>query len=225
MFPHILPAQEWWTILENYGITIWPAQVGFFVAAVFIVLMIFLKPGKITDMLVRLYMALSFGWIGVVFFLTLGKGLVGSYFFGSLFVIVAALFAADLFRQRMAFHLSKVRWERNLTTLLATVILCYPAFSLLVGHHFPRTVYPGTFPCPTTALALLLLTFALPRVDKFIYFILLFWAIPLPLFIQIPRYGVYEDIIMFAVGIYSFIMLVKDWTERPVSHQGIRPLS
>ena len=225
MFPTVLPAEEWWGVLENYGIKIWPAQIGFFAAAVVIVLMVFLKPGRTADRLLKLYMALSFGWIGAVFFLTLGKGLVGNYLFGSLFVVVAVLFAVDLFRQRMMFHPPNIRWQWNLTTLLGIIILCYPAFSLLVRHQFPRTVYPGTFPCPTTALALLLLTFALPRVDKIIYFILVFWAIPFPLLIQIPRYGVYEDIIMFAVGVYSLIMLVRDWTEKPVPDRGMQPLS
>jgi hypothetical protein len=210
----MLSAEEWWGILEAYGAKVWPAQAVFFVAGVLVVLMVFLKPGRTANALVRLYMALSFGWVGIVFFLTLGKGLKGNYFFGSLFIIVAILFAVDMFRQRMDFHPPGVGWQTHLTTLLVLIILCYPAFSLLFGHQFPRTIIPGTFPCPTTALALLLLTFALPRVDKIIYFILLFWAIPFPPLIQIPKYGVYEDTIMFAIGIYSLIMLVKNWKEK-----------
>jgi hypothetical protein len=55
------------------------------------------------------------------------------------------------------------------------------------------------------------LSIALPRVDKTAYFLLLVWAIPFPLFIQIPRYGVYEDAIMFLSGLYSLTMLVKYW--------------
>jgi len=210
----MLSSEEWWGILAAYGAKVWPAQAVFFVAGALIVLMVFLKPGRIANALVRLYMALSFGWVGIVFFLILGKGLKGNYFFGSLFIIVAILFAVDMFRERMVFHPPSGGWQRYLTTLLLLIILCYPAFSLLFGHQFPRTIIPGTFPCPTTALALLLLTFALPRVDKIIYFILLFWAIPFPPLIQIPKYGVYEDTIMFAIGIYSLIMLVKNWKEK-----------
>ena len=221
----MLSAEEWWGILEAYGAKIWPAQAVFFVAGVLIVLIVFLKPGRTANALVRLYMALSFAWVGIVFFLTLGKGLKGNYFFGSIFIIVAILFAVDMFRQRMDFHPPSVGWQRHLTTLLVLIILCYPAFSLLFGHQFPRTIIPGTFPCPTTALALLLLTFALPRVDKIIYFILLFWAIPFPPLIQIPKYGVYEDTIMFAIGIYSLIMLVKNWKEKSAPNQGIQPTS
>ena len=71
----MLSAEEWWGILEAYGAKVWPAQAVFFVVGVLIVLMVFLKPGRTANALVRLYMALSFGWVGIVFFLTLGKGL------------------------------------------------------------------------------------------------------------------------------------------------------
>jgi hypothetical protein len=221
----MLSAEEWWGILEEYGARVWPAQAIFFVAAVLLVHLVFLKPGKIANTLVRLYMALSFAWVGIVFFLTLGKGLKGSYFFGSLFIIVAILFAVDIFRDRMRLHLPTVTWQRYVTLLLMLIVLCYPVFSVVFGHRFPRIITPGTFPCPTTALALVFLTTALPRVDKIIYVILLFWAIPFPPLIQIPKYGVYEDAIMFVVGLYSLIMLVKNWRENTASNQGIQPTS
>ena len=107
------------------------------------------------------------------------------------------------------------RQMENVRLILMLIVFCYPLFSIAFGHYFPRVLFPGTLPCPTTALALVLLTTALPRVDKIIYFILLFYAIPFPPFIQIPKYGVYEDIIMLGVGIYSLIMLVTHWREKP----------
>ncbi|UCZ56376.1 DUF6064 family protein [Desulfurispirillum indicum] len=219
----MLPANEWWEILGSYGANVWPAQAIFFLAAVLIALLVFLKPGSTSNTLVRLYLALSFGWIGVVFFLALGIGLKGSYFFGSLFIIVAVLFAVDVGKQKMDFRPPIAGWQRNLTVLFMILILCYPVFSLLFGHQFPRLIVPGTFPCPTTALALLLLTFSLPQVNKVIYIILLFWAIPFPPLIQIPKYGVYEDTIMLSVGIYSLVMLLKNWKANSSTQPGGAP--
>jgi hypothetical protein len=219
----MLSVEEWWGILEAYGAKVWPAQAVFFVAAVLLVLLVFFKPVRIADTLVRLYMVLSFGWIGIVFFMVLGRGLKGNYFFGSLFIIVAILFAVDMFRQKMNFNLLKNGWQRYLTLLLMLIVLCYPLFSIAFGHRFPRVITPGTFPCPTTALALMLLTTALPRVDRIIYIILLFWAIPFPPLIQIPKYGVYEDIIMLVIGIYSLVMLVKNWKEKSAPKAFSRP--
>jgi len=216
----MLPADEWWGILESYGAYVWPAQAVFFLAAVLIALLVFLKPGNSTNTLVRLYLALSFGWIGILFFFVLGKGMKGNYVFGGLFIIVAILFAFDLFKRKMTFHSPLVGWQRYLTALLMVIVLCYPAFSLLFGHQFPRLIVPGTFPCPTTALALVLLTFSLPQVNKIICIILLFWAIPFPPLIQIPKYGVYEDTIMLTMGIYSLVMLLKNWKGNTSIHPG-----
>jgi branched-subunit amino acid transport protein AzlD len=212
----MLSADQWWGIIESYGAAVWPAQAIFFIVATALVPFLIFKPGKIATALTTLYLVLSFGWIGMVFFMILGKDLAGSYFSGSLFVLVAILFAVDLFRGRIQFRHPEPQWQKYLTLALVLIVFCYPLISLVLGHYFPRVLILGTFPCPTTALALLLLTTALPRVDKIMYIILLFWAIPFPPFIQIPKYGVYEDTIMFIVGIYSLIMLVWHWKNNGV---------
>jgi hypothetical protein len=207
----MLSAEQWWEIIGAYGAEVWPAQAIFFVVAVALVLFLIFKPGKVATALMKLYFCFAFGWNGIVFFMILGKDLVGNYFFGVLFTLVAILFAVDLFRGRIQFRHPEPNWQKYLTLALMLIVFCYPLISLISGHYFPRVLIPGTFPCPTTALALLLLTTALPRVDRIMYIILLFWAIPFPPFIQIPRYGVYEDTIMFIAGIYSLIMLVRHW--------------
>jgi hypothetical protein len=219
----MLSAEQWWEIIKAYGATVWPAQAIFFSGALLVVLLVYLRPGQIADTLTRLYLAVSLGWVGIVFFMVLGKGLKGNYFFGSLFTVAAILFAVDLFRRKMTFHLPMVRWQRYTMIPLTLGVLCYPLLSITLGHHFPGVIVPGTHPCPTTALALILLTTALPRVNRIIYIILLFWAIPFPPIIQIPKYGVYEDMIMFLVGLYSLVMLVKTWKENPAPNQGIQP--
>ena len=207
----MLSAEQWWKIISAYGAAVWPAQAIFFVVAVLLVLLVYLKPGRAVDTLIRLYLTLSLGWIGIVFFMILGKGLAGNYFFGSLFTIAAVLFAVDLFRCKMLFHLPTIIWQRYTTIVLTLAVLCYPLASVVFGHRFPGLIVPGSHPCPSTALALILLTTALPRVNKVIYIILLFWAIPFPPIIQIPKYGVYEDTIMFVVGLYALVMLIKNW--------------
>jgi hypothetical protein len=213
----MLSAEQWWGIIGAYGAAVWPAQVIFFVVAAALVLVLIFKPGKVATALMKLYLVFAFGWNGIVFFMILGTGLAGNYFFGSLFTLVAILFAVDLFRGRIQFRHPEATWQKYLTLALMLIVFCYPLISLISGHYFPRVLVPGTFPCPTAALALLLLTTALPRVDKIMYVILLFWAIPFPPFVQLPRYGVYEDTVMFTVGIYSLIMLVRHWKNNSVS--------
>ncbi|MFO7461559.1 MAG: DUF6064 family protein, partial [Desulfatiglandales bacterium] len=126
----------------------------------------------------KLYLAVSFGWISLVFFLTLGKGLAGNLFFAALFMVIAILLAVDIFKQKMEFRLPEAGWQRGLTMCLTLIVWCYPLFSMALGRPAEKWLVPGVFPCPTTALALVLLAAFLPRVNKVVYILLLFWAIP-----------------------------------------------
>ena len=207
----MLPANQWWGILETYGDAVWPAQPAFLSAGLVLVVFLLWSRRPISNLLMKVFLAVSFGWISLVFFLTIGKDLAGSSFFAALFMVIAILFAVDIVRQRMDFRLPDMAWQKSLTLGLTLIVWCYPLFSIALGRPLGKTIVPGTFPCPTTALALVLLTTALPRVDRILYILLLFWAIPFAPLIQIPKYGVYEDTIMFTVGIYSLVMLVSKW--------------
>jgi hypothetical protein len=211
----MISTEEWWSIIGVYNSKIWPAQIIFYIVAILLIGWLLLKPGPAQTWCTKLYLTLAFAWNGVVFFLYLARDITGAgygnYLFGSIFVVVAVLFAVDLFRQRMQFSPPTAGWRAYIFWVLMLLVFCYPLFGIAFGHHPTSLIIPGTFPCPTTALGLLILTTALPRVDKIAYILLLFWAIPFPPFIQIPRYGVYEDAIMFAIGIYSLILLVKYW--------------
>jgi hypothetical protein len=211
----MIPTEAWWSIIGAYGARIWPAQAVFYIVAILLTGWLFLKPGRIKNWFTKLYLSIAFAWNGIVFFLILAKDITGdsygNYVFGSLFIIVSVLFAVDLFRQKMQFRIPADGWRKYATLVLMLLVFCYPLFGIAFGHHFARLIVPGTFPCPTTALGLLMLTIALPRVDKIAYILLLLWAIPFPLFIQIPKYGVYEDTIMFVSGVYSLILLLRSW--------------
>ena len=220
----MLSAEEWWGIMEAYGSRIWPVSLVSLAISVILVFFLFVRFGSVSNLLMKIYLVFSFAWIGIVFFMSLGKGLAGNYIFGSMFSIVSILFAADIFRGKMQFRLPELKRQKYITLGLTLVVLCYPLFSMASGHNFPRLIIPGTYPCPTTALGLLLLTMALPRVDKIVYMVLLFWAIVFPPFIQIPKYGVYEDGIMLLVGLYSLVMLVKHWKIHRVPDEDTQPM-
>ena len=211
----MISAEAWWSIIEAYGARIWPAQAVFYIVAILLTGWLLLKPGRVQNWITKLYLSIAFAWNGIVFFLILAKDITGdsygNYFFGSIFIIVSVLFALDLFRQKMQFSLPAAGWHKYATLVLMLLVFCYPLFGIAFGHHFPSLIIPGTFPCPTTAFGLIMLTTALPRVNKISYILLLLWAIPFPPFIQIPKYGVYEDAIMFISGIYSLILLLRYW--------------
>lgn len=207
----MITAEEWWGILGAYNTAIFPMQIITIIVAAILTYFLFTKPGTKTNSFIKAYLAFTFAWIGIVFYLILGKGLTGNYLWASLFIIIAILFVVDISAKRIEFRIPKTEWQKYLTIFLILCTFSYPLIGMLLGHYYPKMVILGTFPCPTTAFALALLAAAIPKVDKKVYILLLFWAIPLPMFAQIPRFGVYEDSIMLVIGIYSLIMLVKNW--------------
>jgi hypothetical protein len=219
----MIAKNEFWQIMEACGTQIQPVQIVFYVAAILLVGWLFLKPGRIQTLLTKLYLSIAFAWNGVAFYFVLAKdmagGSYGNYITGSIFIVVAVLFAVDLFRQKMRFSVPTVKWRRYATLVLALLVLCYRVFGMVFGHSFTSLIMPGAFPCPTTALGLLLLTMALPQVDKTIYLLLLVCAIPFTPFVQIATYGVYEDTILFATGVFSLVLLSRYWKVETPSAQ------
>lgn len=216
----MVPRDEFWRVMEAYSTGIRPAQIIFYIAAILIVGWLFLRPGRVQVLLAKLYLSIAFAWLGIVFDFTLARDIAGdsygNYIVGSVFIIISVLFAIDLFRHKMSFSLPTAGWRRHTTLVLTLLVLCYPLFGIAFGHRFTSLIMPGTFPCPTVALGLLLLTMALPRADKVIYILLLICAIPFtPLYIT--RYGVYEDTILLATGIYSLVLLLRYWKAENLS--------
>jgi hypothetical protein len=211
----MVPREEFWSIMEAYGSRIAPAQIVLYIAGILVVGWLLLKPGGMQSLFAKLYLSIAFLWNGIAFYLILAREIAGesygNYFVGAVFVVVSLLFAADLFRQKMQFSLSTARWRKSATFVLMLLVFCYPLFGIALGHSFASLIMPGAFPCPTTALGLLLLTTALPQVDKVIYTLLLLCAIPSTPFVQIAKYGVYQDTILLAVGIYSLFLLWRYW--------------
>lgn len=214
----MISAEKWWGIIDLYGTQIWPIQILFYFVAILLIGWFIIKPEKLQNWIIKLYFSIAFAWNGIMFFLIFAKNITGDsyghYFFGSLFLIVSIMFLFDLFRNKMHFSLPEARWNKNFTLILLLLVFCYPLFSITFKRSITSLIIPGTFPCPTVALGLLLLTTALPRVNKISYILLLLWAIPFPPFIQIPKYGVYEDTIMFVCGLYSLYLLLRYWKDR-----------
>ncbi|MDY6877470.1 MAG: DUF6064 family protein [Chloroflexota bacterium] len=186
-------------------------QIVMYVLAGILTLLFFARPGTTTDRIIKAYLAFACAWIGVVFFLILGQDLPAHNAQAFLFLSIAVLFAVDLLIGKIEFRVPETRWHLYTAIFWFVMVFLYPVVGMLVGHTYPRMIILGTFPCPTVAFALVLMTTALPKVTKPVYFLLLLWAIPFPIFFQIPQFGVYEDSIMLVIGIYSFVALVKDW--------------
>ncbi|MBN1888982.1 MAG: hypothetical protein JW850_13390 [Thermoflexales bacterium] len=212
----MISAYAWWSVMHNYSLAIVPAQILFYLLAVATLVVFFRQPGESANRVIKGFFVLAFGWIGVVLFLLLGQELPAHNVQAVLFLSLAALFTLDLLTNTSQFSMPQAGWRRSATIIgFGLVMAAYPLVGIVQGRPASKWLIPGTFPCPTTALALIFMTTAWPSKHRWLYFVslglLLIWAIPFPLMIQIPKFGVYEDGIMVMTGLYSIVMLAINW--------------
>lgn len=159
----------------------------------------------------KCYFVYAFLWIGIIFFFLLGKDLPAYIIQTSLFSLLGILFAIDFKWNRIVFKIPQGKTKKTLYFVLLVLVFAYPLIGyLLGGHSYPKLIILGSYPCPTTALALVLISGNSRKIDWKIFLLLLIWAIPFPIFIQIPQFGVYEDIIMLLSGLYSAGLWIYD---------------
>ena len=221
----MIPVEEWWDILANYNQFIMPFQ--FIWAAVGIILTIWflIKPSKYNNLALKIFFIVSFMFIAIVFFSIKGQDLPAfvaqTICFGSL----ALLLFVDIWFKKFEFKIPENNLNKIIMYISLAIVFLYPVVGLLAGHSYPRMIIFGTFPCPTVALALVFATASLPEIKLdwkcmilfSIWTLLLIWAIPFPIAIQIPIFGAYEDIIMLTIGIFGLIRLIWILVKKGIS--------
>lgn len=206
----MLSFEKWWGVIRDYNHTLFPLQ--FFIMFIGIIIIFYFAYGQKekANVLIKGYLGICHLWIGIFFFIVLGKDFPSplKYFQGALFISIGILLFIDLITKKTVFSFPKKRARKISFISLLIVVQLYPIVGLILGRTEDTCIYPGTFPCATTALALVFFSAALPKANKWIYGLLLIWAIPFAPLIQIPKYHVYEDSIMFIIGVYTLIYLI-----------------
>jgi len=212
----MIQVEDWWNILIRFNETIMPFQFIWAAIALALTIWFLIRPGKITNFALKIYFMLSFALIAIVFFAILGQELpafIGQIIcFGSL----AILFAVDLKLNEFQFTVPKKLANRIIMYISIALVFLYPIVGMIAGHNYPQMIIIGTFPCPTIALALVFATASLPNVNwswkslglLATWILMLIWAIPFPIAIQLPQFGAYEDVIMLLLGLYGLVRLV-----------------
>jgi predicted pyridoxine 5'-phosphate oxidase superfamily flavin-nucleotide-binding protein len=206
----MLSSQDWWNVISNYNESIFPMQLVVMLVGIVATLYLIYRPNAKANVVIKGYLSFCNLWIGSVFFMVLGEGF-GSplkYIQGTAFITIGLFLAIDIFTKRTQFAFPKNGFIRYSTIGLLIVVAIYPVVGVILGRSINELIYPGTLPCATTALALIFFSAALPKANKATYALLLVWALPFAPLIQIPKYHVYEDGIMFGVGVYALIAFV-----------------
>ena len=209
-----MSTETFWERVGLYNETLWPLQAALILVAVFLTYRVIAKPGPRTDVWMKTFLSFAFAWNGIVVFLVYLRNPISMVIGTPLFVLVAILFAVDIWGQKTAFRFAGTRWRRALTSVWLALVAAYPLIGwVLLGHAYPQTLLP-TMPCPLTVFAITLVAAAAPKVDRKLFIALLPWAL-----LGLPKcFGVldcYEDCILFASGVYGLIVLIKNRKAQP----------
>jgi hypothetical protein len=184
-------------------------QVAMIVAALYLTVRVFAKPGPKTDAWMKAFLAFAFAWNGIVFFLVFVRNPISMAIGTPLFVIVSILFVVDRFAQKTRFRFPEGKWMRGFTIVWMLLAFLYPLIGWLLGHVYPQVLLP-LFPCPLTVFATALVAAAVPKVDKKVFIALLPWGL-----LGLPKclgaLDCYEDCVLFAGSVYGLVVLVKHW--------------
>ena len=199
-----------WNQVATYNQTTWPIQVLMIIGAAYLTYLVFALPGPKTDVWMRVFLAFTFAWNGIVFFLVFVRNPISMVIGTPLFIIVSAFFVVDIFSQKTEFRLPDMGCKRYFTWFWLILVVLYPLIGwVFLGHAYPKMLLP-MFPCPLTVFAVALVGAAAPRTDKKVFIALLPWAL-----LGLPKcFGAldcYEDCILFSSGVYGLIVLIKNW--------------
>jgi len=204
-----MSTETFWTQVGAYNEATWPVQAVMIVAAVYLAVRVFVKPGPQTDAWMKAFLAFTFAWNGILFFLVFLRNPIAMAIGTPLFVIGSVLFAVDIFARKTHFSVPEGPWMRRFTIVWMLLAFLYPLIGWPLGHVYPQVLLP-LFPCPLTVFATALVAAAVPNVDRKVFIALLPWGL-----LGLPKcFGAldcYEDCVLFAGGVYGLVVLVKHW--------------
>jgi hypothetical protein len=205
----MVSTETFWNQMGAYNEATIQIQIVLIILAMVLTYLVFAKPSIKANYLMKAFLSFVFAWNGIVFFLIYAKNPISTFVGAPLFIIVAILFAVDIFTNKISFGLPRAKWQKYITAFWVLLVFLYPLIGFALGHSYPKTCMPLA-PCPLTVFAIALITAAVPRVDKKVFAVLLPWAL-----IGLPKclgaLECYEDCILFGAGVYGLIMLIRNW--------------
>ena len=198
----------------SYNERIFPLQILMAVAAILLVALLFILPGLTTTLLLKAFLSVTFGWIGVAFLFLMGdvrkRWPFVPFSTAVAYFPLAVLFGLDILN-RTAYEIPCPRWRLYASLfVMAWGIVFYPLTSYLGGHRYPRIPLFGAMPCPTNIFALGLLTaFASTKLEMIALFTLSSMALVGGVKAVIIGYDgerIYEDLALLGSGIFGFVI-------------------
>jgi hypothetical protein len=210
---------EFWNVIKDYNLNTFSYQIVLIVLGIILTLLIYLKPSKTIQILMKIYLTFVFGWMAIVFFFLGDNSELSIFFSGPLFILLSILTGLTIGNSHVEISFPQKKWQKIITIIFLISVLAYPLISFLLGHRYPMISTP-MMPCPISIFALVLLwgsdpakiTEKLQKGNRIIIWALIIgltiWAL-----MGFPKmfglFNVKEDTILFFSGVYSILMIIR----------------
>ena len=191
--------EQFLDIFEKYNRSVWPLQLIFYLMAVLIIGLSFVKFRSSDRVIVSL---LSFFWIWMgaiyhlVYFTAINKA---AFIFGATFILQGILFFyLGVIKNQISISFSKNIEGMAGSVLIIFALIIYPIVGIIQGHIYPASPTFG-LPCPTTIFTMGVLLWSDKKIPVILFIVPVLWSVLG--FSAAHSLGIKEDIVLVIAGI------------------------
>jgi len=199
--------EEFFGVFREYNEALWPAQV-FLVGLAFAVILLVIKPHRLSGVGVSAILAFLWAWLAVVYHLSFFARINPlAYVFSGVSLAGALTFLwQGIVQRRLRF--AWVGGSRAFvgTVLVVFALVLYPTWSWHAGHPYPHMPTFG-LPCPTTIFTIGLLAFLVPPYPRSPFVVPILWC-----FVGAQAaflLGVHQDFGLVAAAVVGAVLLIR----------------
>lgn len=193
-----MDASEFWKVISNYNRATYLLQIVILVA---LVMSCMLARRKKVVWLPKVAYGLTSIYLAVVFFLVFGTEPIQYFFAFPLYLILGSTFIYEAVKHKDEYFekFTIVQW------LIAGLVVVYPLVSIIQGKTFPEMLL-YIMPCPVVCIGIII-WLGYRRRNLLSLALLTIWGLT---GIKAFFFDAYEDIILFAIGIYALMLLISE---------------
>lgn len=197
-----MDASKFWKVISNYNSATYLLQIVILIALV--VSCMLARKEKLV-WLPKVAYGLTSIYLAVVFFLVFGTEPIQYFFAFPLYLLLGFTFIFEAVKHKGEHFekLTTVQW------LFAGLVAIYPLVSIVQGKTFPEILL-YIMPCPVVCIGIII-WLGYKRRNLLSLALLAIWGLT---GIKAFFFDAYEDLILFAIGIYALVILILEIKKR-----------
>ncbi len=203
-----MQADLFFQFMTKYNTAIWPMQIVFYVLSA-LCIYTSLHKLKYSDIINIVILSSLWIWNGAITLLVYFTSFHDQYYlWGPIWIAQGVLISYHgIIKKQIRFKLKKDVYSFIGLTFIAYALILYPLIGAWLGHPFPKGPIFGAAPCPTVIFTFSLFLFSENRVNPYLLYFPLLWAL-MSLY-PIIGMGIYADIGEIVAAIIAFALILK----------------